>query len=260
MFTLKLLICITSLFLASQAARADGLTVIGSDGAQLSIVADFPAGEGKYPTIVLAPGQGYHMALPAMEAVARSFNEQGIAVFRFNWAYFTRVPKGQPSNDLSTELQDLRAVLEVARKHPKVDTKNLSVGGKSLGSLVAWRALATDSQLRSALLLTPICSRLQKGETEPRSEALQNYPSVDSERRPTLWISGNSDPLCTSSILYRLAETSKGSARVAIVAGDHSFENHSLSTTDALPAHTKNLAAVSLLSANFIAEISRTIP
>jgi hypothetical protein len=200
------------------------------------------------------------MTLPAMETTARSLTEQGIAVFRFNWTYFTSEPKGQPSEDLSKELRDLQAVLAVARKHPKVIADNLSVGGKSLGSLVAWRALAADSQLRGALLLTPVCSRVPKGETQPRSEATENYPGVEAERRPTLWISGDKDPLCASSALYGLAGTSAGAARVAIVGGDHSYENRTLPAAAAEAARKRNLAAVAALAASFVEETSSTLP
>jgi len=200
------------------------------------------------------------MNLPALEATTHSLTEQGIAVFRFNWAYFTAQPKGQPSEDLSKELKDLQAVLSVARKHPKVLAQNLSVGGKSLGSIVAWRALAADSSLRSALLLTPICSRVPKGETLPRSETQENYPAFETERRPTLSISGDRDPLCAPSVLYRLAAASAGAARVAIVGGDHSYENRALPPPAADATRIRNIAAVSAIAASFVAEAASNSP
>lgn len=254
----KFTLSLASAFLVSQASLAENLTVVNADGVILSVIADFPTGDERYPAIVLAPGQGYHMALPALEETARSLTDQGIAVFRFNWAYFTTEPKGQPSSDLSKELQDLQAVVAAARKHRKVATQNVSVGGKSLGSMVAWRALSADSQLRSALLLTPVCSRIPRGETLPRSEAKENYPSLETERRPTLWISGDKDPLCAPSLLYGLAGTSPGAARVAIVGGDHSYENRALPLAAAEAARKRNLAAVSVLAASFVAEVSST--
>lgn len=257
---LKFIFGLVSTTLVAHAALAENVAVVNPHGLRLSVIADFPPGEGKYPAIVLAPGQGYHMTLPAMEATARSLTEQGIAVFRFNWAYFTAEPKGQPSDDLSKELQDIQAVLAAARKHPKVIAQNISVGGKSLGSLVAWRALTADSQLRSALLLTPVCSRVPKGETLPRSEAKENYPGFETERRLTLSISGDKDPLCAPSVLYGLAGASAGAARVAIVGGDHSYETRALPPTAAEAAQKRNLAAVSVLAASFVAEASSTPP
>lgn len=255
-----LLTCLASTILAPRAALAENLSVVNAQGSRLSVIADFPTGEGTFPAIVLAPGQGYHMSLPALEATARSLTEQGIAVFRFNWAYFTAEPRGRPSDDLYRELQDIRAVLAAARKHPKVIAGNLSVGGKSLGSLVAWRALSADPQLRSALLLTPVCSHVPKGESQPRPEAKENYPGFATERRPTLLISGDRDPLCASAVLYGFAGTSPGAARVAIVGGDHSFENRALPAGAAEAARKRSLAAVTALAASFVAEVSSTPP
>ena len=256
----KLLIAISTATLLSHAAMAENTSVVNAAGQRLAVIAEFPPGEGKFSAIVLAPGQGYHMALPAIEATARSLVEQGIAVFRFNWAYFTAEPRGQPSEDLSRELQDLQAVLDAARKHPKVSSQNISVGGKSLGSLVAWRALAADSQLRSALLLTPVCSRVPKGETLPRSEVKENYPGFELERRPTLWISGDKDPLCAPTVLYGFVGGRANVARIAIVGGDHSYENRTLPQPAADTARRRNLAAVTALSAGFVAEMSSTQP
>lgn len=256
----KFIFALVSTNLVALSALAQNVAVVKADGLRLSVITDFPPGEGKHPAIVLAPGQGYHMTLPVMEATARALTEQGIAVFRFNWAYFTAEPKGQPSDDLSKELQDLQAVLAAARKHPRVKAQNLSVGGKSLGSVVAWRTFIADSQLQSALLLTPICSRVPKGETLPRSEGKENYPGFEAERRPTLWISGDKDPLCAPSALYGLAGTSAGAARVAIVGGDHSYENRALPPASADAALNRNLAAVSALAASFVAETSSTPP
>lgn len=262
----KFIACLLFSSVAAQAVLAETVAATNAAGEQLAVIADFPPGESKYPAIVLAPGQGYHMSLPAMEATARALTEQGIAVFRFNWAYFTAQPKGQPSSDLSKELQDFQAVLAAARKHPKVMAQNLSVGGKSLGSLVAWRAFAADSQLRSALLLTPVCSRVPKGETLPRSEAKQNYPGLEAVQRLTLLILGDKDPLCAPSVLYAhlAAGVAAGSAarlaRLAIVGGDHGYEDGRLPAAAAQAALKRNLAAVSSLSASFVAEAASAAP
>lgn len=260
----KFITCLLLSSVVTQLALAETVAVTTANGAQLAVIADFPPGEGKYPAIVLAPGQGYHMSLPAMEATARALTEQGIAVFRFNWAYFTALPQGQPSGDLSKELQDFQAVLAAARRHPKVVAQNLSVGGKSLGSLVAWRAFAADLQLRSALLLTPVCSRVPKGETSPRSEAKQNYPGLEEETRLTLLIVGDRDPLCAPSVLYAHLAASDGPvarvARLAIVGGDHGYEDGRLPGAAAQAALKRNLAALSSLSASFVAEAASAAP
>jgi hypothetical protein len=198
------------------------------------------------------------MALPAMESTARALAEQGFAVFRFNWTYFMAEPRRQPSPNLSAEAQDLQAVIAAARAHERVDARSVSVGGKSLGSVVAWRSFAMDPQLRSALLLTPVCSRVPRGETNPKPEAKENYPGLESERRPTLWIAGDSDPLCSTTVLYNFAATGHQVTRVAVVGGDHSFENKSLPTAEAEAFRTRNLQSVSTLAVGFVAEVSRS--
>lgn len=245
--------------LLSNAAQADDFTVHVVGGSQLSARVDFPPGDGPFPAIVLAPGQGYHMNLPALEATARALAAQGIAVFRFNWRYFTAVPKGRPSEDLSNELKDLQAVVAAARQHPKVLAKNLSVGGKSLGSVVAWRAFAADASLRSALLLTPVCSRVPKGATVPASEAQENYPAFEKEPRPTLAILGDKDPLCATPVLYRFAASGAAAPRLAIVGGDHSYENQALPPAEADAARARNIAAVSAIAASFVAEAASAV-
>jgi predicted alpha/beta-hydrolase family hydrolase len=246
--------------LGAQAVFAEPISVATTSGGKISAIADFPVGDGKHPAIVLAPGQGYHMTLPAMESTAKASVEQGIAVFRFNWTYFSAEPKGQPSEDLSKELQDLQTMLAAARKHPRVLAQSVSVGGKSLGSIVAWRAFTADPQLRSALLLTPVCSRVPKGETKPKPEAKDNYAGFDTERRPSLWISGDKDPLCAAPVMYAFAATSPGAARVAFVGGDHGYENRLLPQAAAEVASKRNITAVSVLASSFVAEIHSAQP
>lgn len=240
-------------------AQAEALTVTTSRGAKLQAVADFPVGPGPFPAVVLAPGQGYHMARPALEQTARRLVSQGVAVYRFNWAYYSADPKtGSPSQDLADELQDLTAVLAAAAAEPRVSPGRLSVGGKSLGSVLAWRALAADKSLRSGLFLTPICSHVLKGKSVPDSVADENYSGLATEDRPLLFISGDQDPLCAPAVLYRFAASSSGSARVAIVGGDHSYENRAFTGATADEVRTRNIDSVARLAADFIVEASGT--
>jgi len=256
-----LLFAILPLGLLPGTGRADDLAAVTPRGAAVSVVADFPIAKGPFPAIVLAPGQGYHMGLPVLEETARAIVANGVAVFRFNWAYFTAKPRrGEPTENLSRELEDLQAVVVLARRHPRVISANVSVGGKSLGSIVAWNALLADPTLRSALLLTPICSRVAKGEATANSEADENYPRFKTETRPTLWVSGNRDPLCYPPVLYSFAGTGTGSARIAIVGGDHGYEFPSLSPPVRPAASARTIKAVAALAASFISEISEQGP
>jgi predicted alpha/beta-hydrolase family hydrolase len=233
------------------------LTVTTSRGAKVDAIADFPAGPGPFAAIVLAPGQGYHMTRPALEQTARRLVAAGVAVYRFNWAYSSADPKaGAPSTDLADELQDLSAVLATALAQPRVRPGRLCVGGKSLGSVVAWRAFAADRSLCSGLFLTPICSHVPKGQSDPICIAQENYPGLAAERRPLLFIAGDRDPWCAPALLQRLAASAGGGARVAIVGGDHSFDDAALTGAASDEARTRNLHAVADIAASFIAQAS----
>lgn len=238
-----------------QSFIADSTRLHTPRGAAIEVVADFPAGSGPFPAIVLASGRGYHLAMPALAQTAKRLVEQGVAVYRFNWAYFTADAKaGQPSPDLSNELEDIQTVLKIARAEPRVAKTKLSVGGKSLGSLVAWQAFWKDKSLRSGVFLTPVCSRVKNGQSAPVAEADENYPGIALEHRPLLFVSGDRDPGCSPAILYRFAAMAAGNARVAIVGGDHSFENRKLTGSAFEAARTRSIDLVSLLATNFVVE------
>jgi pimeloyl-ACP methyl ester carboxylesterase len=133
--------------------------------------------------------------------------------------------------------------------------KNVSVGGKSLGSLVAWLAFAADPSLRSALFLTLLCGMVLKGEAVS-PEARKNYPGFETERRPMLFVTGSSDPFCAAPALYQLAASGSGAARVAIVEGDHGYEEPGLAPPAAEAARKRNLAAVAALAAAFMSDMA----
>jgi predicted alpha/beta-hydrolase family hydrolase len=234
---------------------ADSNRVYTPHGAAIEVVADFPAGSGPFPAIVLASGRGYHLAMPALAQTAKRLVEHGVAVFRFNWAFFTADAKaGQPSADLSNELEDMQTVLKIARTEPRVAKTKLSVGGKSLGSLVAWQAFTKDKSLRCGLFLTPICSRLKDGQSAPVAEADENYPGIALEHRPLLFVSGDQDPGCSLAILYRFVATAAGNARVAIVGGDHGYENRKLTGPAFEADRMRSINLVALSAAGFVVE------
>lgn len=249
-FYFLLLNCFAALF-----AHAEELTIPSKHAGVVSVLADFPSGDGPFPAIVLAPGQGYHMRLPALTEPAKMLVANGVAVFRFNWAYFTAQPKGNPSDDLAKELQDFQAVLGIVRSHPRVLPNSVMVGGKSLGSVVAWQALEADASFRAGVFLTPICSRVTKGETVPRSVADEYYPGITKEARPILFVSGDRDPLCSSTLLYQFAAKGTSSTRVAVVGGDHSFEEPSLPAHAAEAASARHIAAVATLTSGFVVDV-----
>ncbi len=227
-------------------------------GAQLEVMVEFPAGDGPFPALVLAPGQGYHMGLPAMEATAKEMVAQRIAVYRFNWAYFSNDAKsGQPAKDYVAEIEDMTTVLNKARSDPRIAKDKVAVAGKSLGSLVAWQVLAKNKDLKGGLFLTPVCSETQSGYAIPSSVAAGNYPGIGNEKRPLAFIAGEADPLCAAPVLYQYVAQAGGSTRVAIVGGNHGFANPKLTGALGDEALKSNVKMVALLSADFVAELMR---
>lgn len=238
--------------LAAPLSHAQDMRVATPRGASLHVIAGFPAGAGPFPTVILAPGSGYHMSMPILEDVAKQLVAHGMAVYRFNWVYFTAEPKGKPSTDLVLELQDMSAVLAVARSDARVAKDRVFVAGKSLGTGVAWSLLSSDKAIRAAVLLTPVCSRTKDGALV--SEAEENYPGITAERRPLLFVAGEQDPLCAPSVLYRFAATAAGPTRVAVIGGDHSFAEPAVSGAAGEVAKQSNTQLAGLLVANFVAK------
>lgn len=221
-------------------------------GAYLAVRAEFPPGPGPFPTLVLAPGAGYHMDLPVLAETARQLLARGVAVWRFNWAYFTAdAARGQPSDDLQLEREDLLAVLDRALADPRVARERVLVGGKSMGSLVAWSVLRERPAVRAAVLLTPVCSGVVAG--VPVAEFDQNYPGVADERRPLLLVSGDQDPLCAPSVLYRLAALPPGPVRVAVLDGNHGLNVLAGSVDEREAARRHNAVLAATLVADFVA-------
>lgn len=80
-------------------ALANPIVATTARGAFIHVLTDFPVGVGPFPTIILASGQSYHMTMPALDQTAKQMVAQDIAVYRFNWAYFSEDAKlGLPSD------------------------------------------------------------------------------------------------------------------------------------------------------------------
>lgn len=216
---ISLLLC---LLLSWTAQATEAFTIPTPRGELIEIIVDQPekqhtsVTQEKLPTVILASGSGYHARLPLLEKLAATLRNQGFGVIRFNWAYYVKDPvQGKQSANRVAELEDIDTAIAFAKKQDWVDTKNIVIGGKSLGSIIAWQTFRKHPELKAALLLTPVC------QTPAITEA--NYPEVNTEVRPSAWILGNNDPACPSSTLYRLIGSTGNQARVITLGGDHSF-------------------------------------
>ncbi|MBP6675365.1 MAG: hypothetical protein KA185_08830 [Vitreoscilla sp.] len=187
-----------------------------------------------------------------MSETAKALAQRGVAVYRFNWSYYTREPKGQPSDDLSAELQDFQRVLQAARADARVDAAHIGVVGKSLGSLVVWQAFRLDPKLKFTSLMTPVCHDQVVGQGAPQAFAA-NYPRLESETRPLQFVLGDADPACEPKFLFRQAAEAKGSVRISVVGGNHGFAGDGTDKSSRDAAQARNIAAVATSVADFAA-------
>jgi predicted alpha/beta-hydrolase family hydrolase len=247
-------VCAVLVLLSATVARAsDTIKVPTPRGAPIEVLEDRPPGNGPFPAIILGSGSGYTMKLPVLERVAQALVAQGIAVFRFNWAYEVKDPgHGTQSKDRSAEIEDMTTAVAFAKKQNWVDPNRLAVGGKSLGSIIAWRVLRAEPDVKGALLLTPVCS--PPGPTAVAPEA--NYPDVASEARPSAWVLGDRDVVCRTPILYRFVAAEGGPARIDVVAGNHTFEDPAPAQDSSAVARTdRTIDLVAHLSADFVSSL-----
>lgn len=200
------------LSLSAAIVNASESVIPTADGRTVECSVFLPAGAGRVPGLVMAPGRGYHKDRPIFSDLAAQASAAGFAVFTFNWHYFSAGEA--PSEDLVREIEDMRAVVQHARSHPRVDGERLVIGGKSLGSAVASRVFATDDSLAALILMTPVL---------PNEEAAtEDYPGLLREKRPALVVLGEGDQdACLLPVLYATLAKAARTVPVVVVGGDH---------------------------------------
>ncbi|MFZ6686509.1 dienelactone hydrolase family protein [Undibacterium sp. SXout11W] len=176
---------------------------------------DYPLGPGPFPAVIIAPGIRYPMDGSIFKELVRIFVEKGLVVARLNWFFYLEDPvTGMPSENLQTELAELRALSATLRMDKRVNATQIFVLGKSLGSVIAWRAFCADKDLLGAILLTPLCA----------TEEEKHYPLLATEARPVLLIAGDNDPHCKLALVNQLAIGLGGKTALKLVAGNHNLE------------------------------------
>jgi predicted alpha/beta-hydrolase family hydrolase len=239
---------------ASDGAAAGGESsvrhVTTPRGEVIEVASAVPAGDGPFPAVIIGSGQGYDMRQPLMKQLTAKLLQRDIAVYRFNWAFWlkTRKPGGQSADRLS-EIEDYTTVVDVVRADARVDNQRLILAGKSLGSIIAWHVFRGTPQARAAVLLTPVCSKPGSQPVTPHS----NYPQFANEQRPSVWIVGDADPLCSTDVITPFAFSANGRSRVVIVAGGHAFEQGKPSDAEYAQRLTANIDKATDAAVDFIA-------
>ncbi len=177
------------------------------------------------PAVIIGSGQGYHMGLPLTEGLAKKIAEKGYVAIRFNWNYFSH--GGQPSEDLSNEVEDFATAVAFAKTNPKIDKDKIIVAGKSLGTIVSYKYFTSDTQVKALVLMTPVCTWRwdDKGDPLPTPIGIgaETYPELLNSKRPIVVALGNSDPMCSIPMLYDFLKDSTGNIATIVVEGDHSL-------------------------------------
>jgi len=216
------------------------------------VIAGYPPGKGPFPVMVLGAGQGYHMRLPILEKTAEALVKEGIAVYRFDWRFYTRDPaKLEMSPGLAEETADFQAVLALVRADPKVDRARIFVGGKSLGSLVGYRVFAADPALKGVALITPVC---HQGPIE------KMYPGIEKETRPVAFVLGDKDPVCPAARFAEyvaLSRSAKSLQRASLSRGDHAFGYGPDASAEQKAQQAKNIDFAAGYVAEFAVQASK---
>lgn len=204
---------------ATRAHTADEPTVTDvaiptARGVELQGTLHRPAAPGDV-AVVLGSGQGYSREKLLLRRSAEALAEAGFTTLRFDWAYWTA--KGQPSEDLATEVADYDAAAAFVRKQPGV--KRLLAAGKSLGSIVTTRwATAHAADVTGVALLT-----LPVNEPGKPDVPFDDQNAIAKLPFEALIVVGDRDPLADRGALYRLAASLPKPPRIVVAPGDHGF-------------------------------------
>lgn len=226
----EILFVLSGICSIAQAGTIEKTQLKTSRGALVQVEVNVPSGlTGKVPAVILAPGQGYNMDLPILAESANALSGQGLIVYRFNYNYYTTDPvNGQPSSDLSNEVQDMQTVIAAAKADARVDQSRLVFGGKSLGSVVSFQVFSKDTSAQGLILLTPLCTSSYDDNgnplPKPSPAASEAYPGLTAMSKPIAMILGNADPNCSLPMLYDFLKATSGNVTVDVIGGNHDWE------------------------------------
>jgi len=243
----KLLIGIITMTQMVSLAQAESFKVKTPRGTEVEVVTNYPTeGSEKSPVIIIAPGQGYHMGLPLIQQLAETSVKNGFISYQFNWSYYSSDPiKGRPSDDLSNEIEDMQAILRLAKSDSRVDSSNIVIAGKSIGTLVSYAVFTKDVSLAGLILMTPIC-------TNPENQSAignESYPNFSANTRPIAILLGNLDTMCSLPMLYDFVKGSTGNVSVNIFGGGHSLTFGKAGDPNNVERDARNISAATTTAA-----------
>ena len=213
---------------ATTAPAAEFVSIRTAKGTEIQVTFSRPAGKKLAPLVVFAPGQSCGER-PFYDHVTDALHQRGLAVVRFQYAFCSRHPDGSelPSAGLTEEVEAFQAAHAYGASQTGVDGAQVAFLGKSLGSVVGYRAFQQERSASALALLTPVCTYTTddagKPLPEPQDVFAANYPKLGQEARPTLFLVGESDNLCLWPYMAKHLMEADFNTQAKLFPGDHGF-------------------------------------
>lgn len=213
---------------ATVSPAAEFVSIRTPKGTEIKVSLSLPAGSKSAPLVVFAPGQSCGER-PLYDYVTQALNQRGLAVVRFQYGFCVRHPDGSelPSQGLSEELDAFHAAHAYGASQAGVDGSQVAFLGKSLGSMVSYRAFQQERSASALAILTPVCTYTtdEQGKPlpEPQDVFAENYPKLGQEARPTFFLVGESDSLCLWPYMVKHLMEADFNTQAKLFPGDHGF-------------------------------------
>ena len=205
------------LLFATQAQAADYTTVIQTPRGTTIKLDFYNFGTVKH-VLFIAPEQGCAPRLDLYDEVARASKPKNVMLVRLHWAYCVTAPElGEPSDGLVEEEEDVRTALSFLVQWLNITEKDIVLGGKSLGTVLALRVFKGRPDLKGLLLMTPVCTG------HGRNMFDIYYPDLKSIRRPVALIKGDADLSCRTEHWNEYLSERGQNFSSKLVKGDHNY-------------------------------------
>jgi uncharacterized protein len=168
-------------------------------------------------TVVLGHGAGANQLSGFMRMLAGGLAARGLDAMTFNFLYTER---GRRIPDPKAKLESCyRAVIEAARRHKKLKTNRLVIGGKSMGGRIGSQVAAAGAGDIAALVFFGYPLHPPGRPDKLRDEHLKDV------RAPMLFVQGSRDAFGTPDELRAVIKKFRLPATLyQVEGGDHSFK------------------------------------
>ena len=167
---------------------------------------------GRVPALVVCqshPILGGNFNDTVVIEICHAADDLGIATLRFNFRGVGD-SQGEFTNG-AEEHQDAKAALDVLRKWPGIDKKNIAMVGYSLGAAVVLDSLSKFKHARALVLVAPTVKSVQNDRFKK-------------DKRPRLIIAGSNDRVSPSLELQRELDEARQPVRFTeITNADHTM-------------------------------------